>query len=482
MRSNVFFNTTEISHNQFEAGLRIYQGAGEVIVNNTLLEKNSGSGINVTYSGGYQLFNNTRLHDNHGYGIITEYLNVNKTRIERRMLVEVVRCGFQLNEGIALRLGNYCNGGLMLVNLSHFSQNMDEAIEYLSCNVTTLEIMNFTAAYNLFDGNKRHGILASPLLNTVGIMTNNTFINHRLGCVRVENGYDLIINRWYSRFRVNYEIFENEFSMNNGRYAISLRLTQNSVFQKLDCKFNRFTNNYIQESFAAINPRSRANAVAIISSSNVIFQRNSIDNPDSLRAVSTHLVDPSVTIDATHNWWGSPNHAFIYDQIFDQDDRYNLAFVEYFPALLVDLVYDNVPTLPPRHHWQFHRGSTIGGTLESRIVLPRGVYNVDKDIFIKPSYRLVIASGSILQFETSIGIVVHGCLTADGGSEGNAILFSLQESSVQIDNETLTVRLLDGEDEYEGRLEVQINGVWGTICDQVSLARLLFRNYTTYKQ
>lgn len=178
------------------------------------MEGNAQAGINITYSGGFQLFNNTKLLRNKGYGIITEYLQLNRSRFELMQKMEVVRGEFFMNEFIGLRVGNYCRGGSVLVNESNFMYNWDEAIEYLSCNITGAKqyaMTNFSVAFSSFSSNRRHAIFMRPLLNTEGIITNCTFTNHSLGALRIDNEYDLLISNWYREFPVNYYIFANTF-------------------------------------------------------------------------------------------------------------------------------------------------------------------------------------------------------------------------------------------------------------------------------
>lgn len=417
IRSKVYINTTEVSGNEFGAGIRVYQGAGEILINNTLLENNKDAGINITYSGGYQLLNNTRLVGNRGYGVITEYLKLNRTRIEFMQKMEIVRGVFEFNELIGLRVGNYCLGGSILVNESKFSLNFDEAIEYLSCNISTTKQTNFSVAFTEFDGNIRHAILMKPLLNTVGIVTNCTFSNHTLGGLRIDNGYDLLISKWYRNFPVDYNIFENKFQSNFGRYALSLRLTDGTPLQKLYFKFNKLLDNIIQDSFKYVNPRGQANAVAIVSSGNVYIKRNIFANPQSVQELSTHLINPAVYIDATENFWNieiykQSDFEQVHLNIFDQDDRYNLAKISYYPALKTDQVYENVLTNDvPRYVWRFSRpGNVIGGLLERDGFTAQDgqTYYVDRDIYVFPGQIISLQRRVTLEFASAVGMVVHG--------------------------------------------------------------------------
>ena len=417
MRSKVAINSSEILENGYGAGLLVHQGAGEVAVNNTRVERNIKSGVNITYSGGYQLFNMSVIVENFGYGVITEYLRVNRSRFENMQKIEVVKSHFLLNEWTAFRIGNYCRGGEYLFNQSFFQFNKHETIEYLSCNISTNTPTNFSMAFNVFEGNKRHAVLIRPVVNTVGIFTNNTFKNHSIGVLRFDNGYDFIENRWYRDFPVIYRMFENKFYDNSGRYVVNLRLTQPSLSQSLAFKFNYLTDNYIQDDFKYLNPRSKANAVIVVSSGNVIVQRNYIYNTNSKREISTHLIDPSVIILANYNWWNTQSHAVVYPKLFDQNDRFNLAELKYHPVLKDQWLYGNYDTSDePEYRWEFVRGLNVGGVLDGNAVLGErsSVYKVDRDIFILKNSFLEILPGTVLEFEPSIGMVVHGRLLVDG--------------------------------------------------------------------
>lgn len=64
---------------------------------------------------------------------------------------------------------------------------------------------------------------------------------------------------------------------------------------------------------------------------------------------------------------------------------------------------------------------------------------------------------------------MYRCLKADGSNSAGKIQFSMWTDPdwLPLENRSATVRLMNGTDLYEGRLEVLIDEEWGTVCNEV---------------
>jgi len=283
------------------------------------------------------------------------------------------------NDGYGMRVGNCCRPGNIVVNDSLFMQNTWDGIEVESCFrvVPVNNVTNFTLANNTFDGNYGHGVRVNPMINMVGIMTNNTFKNHPRHTFLIDNTDDFIKEVVFREMKVDYAVIENDFLNNEGFYVIHVRLTQSSKQQKLAFKYNRIRHNRIKGGFPTINERTRAYGVILLSSSNVNFSRNHLENPDSRYELATHLLDKSAHMEATRLWWGTTNYTLMSGRVFDQYNRFDLPQISYYPSLNSDHLYgewlnDQVPPFEP----QFLRdGNTIGGRLVNRFVTKPGITN-----------------------------------------------------------------------------------------------------------
>ena len=133
-----------------------------------------------------------------------------------------------------------------------------------------------------------------------------------------------------------------------------------------------------------------------------------------------------------------------------------------------------------------------------------GVWTVRRDINVRPTGRLKITPGVTLKFEHSVGMMVSGELIAEGDNSGGQPvltmlereplikkeelgLFRLSEEEMETNGtsngtdvawwddgleedikmeDNIGVRLVGrGDSPREGRLQVEIDGQWGTVCD-----------------
>ena len=405
----------------------------------------------------------------------------NRTHVAKQQRTEVSYSKFEGNEGIGVRVGNFCTdakkyswikGDLVAwVNDSSFISNRGDAVEFESCFQTGSNSTNFTVGYNQFESNYGHAIRVSPLLNTIGRIANNTFKSHPRYTLSIFNTDNFLESRAYEGLKVDYAITGNKFTENMGMYVADVRLTQGSTVQKLNFLYNSFENNIVEGAFPGLNERTRATAVVIISSSNVIFERNRMLNPKSIYEITTHLQGQKVQLNCKKLWWGTTNYDDIVLKIFDRESRYNLADLDYHPVLRYDDLYtskvtdDQEPQLLP-----FSRGNRIGGLLGKLFETQAGkVYSVDRDINILPHGTLKLAQGTVLEFGNAISMYSEGPFYADG-TDGNRVEFTYADEDTFRNHSR--VRLVDGADEYEGRVEVRPSedDEWGTVCNKVCLS------------
>ena len=116
----------------------------------------------------------------------------------------------------------------------------------------------------------------------------------------------------------------------------------------------------------------------------------------------------------------------------------------------------------------------VGGTIHGSFNLTRadGPYLVTEDLIIAPYASLMIEAGSELYFRPAVGLTVYGTLLAKGKHSQRITFRALSCNQTQnctnsSSNEYYSpgIRLVDGVPLRSGRLEVQWNGQWGTICD-----------------
>lgn len=396
--------------------------------------------MNVTYSGGMILLNKTQVYNNTGRGLTTHFIKQNKTRIEKNHTTQISGSLFTYNEGVAAFFGNYCMPGHILVNLTTFRENIGDAVEFESCYKGNSKSTNFTMTFNTFTQNKRFVVRMAPALNVYGRMSNNTFTKNTYGTIYVDNTDRYVLTKEYRALPVDYDIYGNEFTDNSGWFVANFRLVQDSGDQRLRFIFNRIQRNTIVQPFPRLNPRSRAAAVVIISSTNVEYARNYIHNPDSLYEVATHLIQPGQVIQIKLNYWHyleapqRPDIKVIASKLFDGDKRYDLARMSYIPALRVPQLYSNQFD-PQQINYEepFIRGEVIGGELNiattpdgrTRLTLPKGSYYVDRDISVRVRVTLKILPGTELRFASGIGMLVKGELIAEGTKQ-EPIIYTME--------------------------------------------------------
>jgi hypothetical protein len=516
LRSLVHIHKSAISNNNHIAGLHVTSGAGDVNVTESKISFNHGGGVNITYYGGNRNVSRSSLSSNHGYGFSVwlnqttvdraEYLPLNQTTV-----IEYSRIVRNLEVGVLH--GNYCGDFWVNITGNLFNESLSNGIDIQTCWFDKQEgrKQRVQIGHNNFDNTKKIGIIVSPALNIEGVIEHNHFLDGQYGSILIRNDQYVEFYDLFRTLPAKFTVQHNYFFRNKGVYVASLGLnsyTDREIHSILFTK-NFVQNNKIQEPFGRydnedqptggegmngegrLNPRSRVAAPIVISSSNVDVFRNIIYNRDSNYEIGSQVSDQSQILNCTYNWLGSKDEEKVFHRLFHRNDRFDLAKIEYMPYLLhssntgTNLIYQ-FPSYIPRFH--VDGSDKVGGEVDGLETLPPGTYDVERDINIRPGGKLILQQGVTLNFAPSVGMMVAGKLEARGTSPDN-ILFTLKREPVMVNDTTemvsldgeveantepvmpknlpppAPIRLLGGKTEHEGRLQVMVDGKWGTVCD-----------------
>ncbi|XP_030383875.1 protein bark beetle [Scaptodrosophila lebanonensis] len=513
IRSKLHVHASTVSGNGHVAGVHVTSGAGDVNITSSNISFNNGAGVNITYYGGNRNISRSAISANKGYGLAVwlnhttdinrvEYLPFNQTSV-----VEYSQIAGNLEVGVFH--GNYCRPIWVNITGNSFNGSQQNDVFIESCWQKTENgepNMQLQLGHNLFKYSQANAVYLSPALNLNGRIEYNMFKFGSYGCIYVNNDF---IFPEFNFLPARLLIQSNYFMRNSGVHVVSLAL---SPYSRADVQYILFTRNFVRsnnitEAFGPLiagsegsdgagrlNPRSRVAAPVVVGSSNIDIFRNILHNLDSAYEIGSQLCDQSQIINATYNWLGHTEENRIYARLFHRNDRYNLAKINYIPYLLHSsnpgsTAMITVSTVVPRF---FHEGSDIiGGEVDGQDMVPAGTYTVTKDINIRPGGKLILQPGTTLRFEPSVGMMVAGKLEARGRRPDD-ILFTLKRETIimeqngtdtiDLDSETeaidmdtesiladgvprVPVRLVGGTGAHEGRLQLYLNGRWGTVCD-----------------
>ncbi|XP_034826785.1 protein bark beetle isoform X2 [Maniola hyperantus] len=495
LRSQIHIHRTSISNNNHVAGLQVVSGAGDINVTESRISFNQGDGVNITVTGGNRNISRSILSSNQGYGIAvwinntqeTEYVPLNQTTV-----VEYSEIFKNLEVGILH--GNFCGESWVNVTGNWFNASIESTVDISTCWRLNdpIKLLNLQIGHNRFYQNQRVPIRIQPALNVIGRIEHNYFEQGDYGAIAILNRIKGIYLEEFEILPARFLIQHNYFYGNKGPFVVNLGLSPYSDLQYILFSRNFLRDNKVKEPFEPIEglssrliPRSRVAATIVLASSNIDVYRNIINNPEAQYEIGSHVEDQSKILNCTYNWLGYAEEEKVYKRLFHRKDRYNLAKIAFMPYLLhnsnpgaTQINYNSL-YVP-----QFNApgSSVVGGEVEGIEIIRQGEYDVDKDINIRPGGRLILQPGVTLKFPPAIGMMVAGKIEARG-KRPNDIAFTLKEEVVmtndsiyEIDLELepttpgyqepiVPIRLLGGRTPHEGRLQVRIDGKWGTVCN-----------------
>ena len=224
----------------------------------------------------------------------------------------------------------------------------------LQKSAISLEIQdnNFTLANNFISGNLLGAICASlgrsdgPNLPR-SLIFGNTFLKNANGTIVLEQRagmncnasfVSVVGNTFESNFgynstvkisQIQSNVLDNFFYNNSGLYSVEYYFT-GAWPKKQKCESNTFfLNRGLGQNYG----------VTVLSKGPMKYHKNNLKNPSNLYELSSTRQNAADPIDAIGNWWGFGTQDSVGLRIYEKEDDYRVASVDYKPFM----------KLPPRN-------------------------------------------------------------------------------------------------------------------------------------
>ena len=168
--------------------------------------------------------------------------------------------------------------------------------------------------------------------------------------------------------------------------------------------------------------------------------------------------DVDASLDVTLNNWNTANDSLIDQKIFDINDWNDRPGVTFRPYIIPEDQFQR-PTIENDFIIPLFGGKLLKDEVLTASESP---YFVRSDITIPDNVTLTIEPGVELLFAPNVGILVTGSLVASGRINDRIVMKTGHLNFTRLS--WGAVRLVDGSSPWQGRLEIYLNGEWGTVC------------------